>query len=362
MPDPGQSPRYGLARIRVPFAPVALIGVVLVLGLLVAGRGATGEERIGFAQTAPTAGVSRANPVPPGQEAVAGPLRIMVTDVRAGVGAVDQVLAASPNNAPPAAGDTYVLSYVTVRNAGESSVFVSNDDFGLTGSSGVIRRFLTAVPPSPALFGEIEPGATMEGWLVFAAPPDETNLLLVFDSLSLEGTWSDVTMMLLAGATIADAGTPSARVNDAGRDPAQPARLNEPVVAGDWDVELVAVVFGAEVFDLVDYRTGALGAEDASNDTPWLALRFRVTNTGTGGAAAHFPANAFRLADATGALLPDAVTLTPPVPDASGDYYPGASREGWVAFELPSYDPHLIILDPYGTMLPEPDPRYISYE
>lgn len=333
------------------------LAVIIGLGLIVLTLGAL----TGLAQQE-TIGASRADPVPLGQEAIAGPLRITVDEVAAGQPAVDRVLGVTSLNIAPRDGFTFVLAYVTVRNEGADSIFVSNDDFGLTGSSGVIHRFLIARPPEPALFATIDPGAAAEGWVVFEAPADETELLLVFDSLSLPGAWARQTLALLSGASVPDAATPSAVQNEAGRAPENPAGLNVPVVTAAWQVELVDVAFGAEVFELVDYRTGALGAEDANNDTPWLALRVRVTNIGTGGEASFFPPNAFALADATGAPLLDFVTLTPPIPDASGAYYPGASREGWVAFELPSYDPYLVVFDPFDVTVETADPRYFSYE
>jgi hypothetical protein len=340
----------GAAR-RLSLTVIAGLGLIaLTLGVL---TGSAQQE---------TVGTSRADPVPLGQEAIAGPFRIMVNEVAAGQPAVDRVLAVTDLNAAPRDGFTYVIANLTVRNEGEVPIFVSNDDFGLTGSSGVIHRFLIAQPPEPALMATIDPGATAEGWVVFETPADESELLLVFDSLSLPGAWARQTLELLAGARIAGAATPSAAPNDAGTSPETPAGLNVPVVTAAWQVELVDVAVGAEVFELVDYRTGALGAEDASNDTPWLALRVRITNIGTGGEASFFPPNAFGLADTAGAPLLDFVTLTPPVPDASGEYYPGASREGWVAFELPSYDPYLIVLSPYDATVETPDPRYFSYE
>ena len=336
---------------RLSLAVIAGLGlIVLMLGVL---TGSAQQESIG---------ASRANPVPLGQEAIAGPLRITVNEVAAGQPAVDRVLAVTELNVAPRDGFTYVIANLTVRNEGEAPIFVSNDDFGLTGSSGVIHRFLIARPPEPALLATIDPGGTAEGWVVFEAPADETELLLVFDSLSLPGTWARQTLALLADARIPDAATPSAVPNDAGTSPDNPAGLNVPVVTAAWQVELVDVAVGAEVFELVDFRTGALGAEDASNDTPWLALRVRVTNIGTGDEASFFPPNAFELADTTGAPLLDFVTLTPPVPDASGEYYPGAAREGWVAFELPSYDPYLIVFNPYDATVESPEPRYFSYE
>lgn len=353
------STRVGGSPWRSGTRSLMLLLLAGLIGLVVAGPAAGGS--VGAAQTSAT-GESRAEPVPLGQEAVAGPLRITINEVVSGPAAVDRVLAASPRNTPPADGQTFVLADVTVHNEGDAPIFVSNDDFGLTGASGVIYRFLIAQPPEPALAATLEPGATVEGWLVFAAPVTETELLLVFDSLSMPGTWARRTLALGAGSTIPDAARPSAIQNDVGRSPESPAGLNTPIVSGTWQVELVDVAFGAEVFELVDFRTGALGVDDSDNETPWLALRIRVTNVGTGGEPSYFPPNAFALADTTGARLLDVVTLTPPVPDASGDYYPGATREGWVAFELPSYDPYLILFDPYDATTESSDPRYLTYQ
>jgi hypothetical protein len=349
---------------RMAWLTVALVTLVVLSGVitvLLLPSASSWPARSGAAQET-ASGESRADPVPLGQEAVAGPLRVSVREVTSGPTAVDRVLAAADANVAPRDGHTYVLANVVVRNDGDEPIFVSNDDFGLTGSSGVIHRFLLIQPPEPALFATLDPGATAEGWLVFEAPLDETELLLVFDSLSLPGTWARRTLTLLAGSSIADAATPGAAPNEIGISPDTPAGLNTPIVSGTWQVELVDVAVGAEVFELVDYRTGALGVEDSNNDSPWLAIRVRVTNVGTGGVPAFFPPNAFGLADSTGVRLVDFVTLTPPVPDASGDYYPGASREGWVAFELPNYDPHLIVFAPFDATKTTPDPRYLAYE
>lgn len=343
-------------------ATLSLI-LVIIIGVVATLVGhAGGQSSAGFVQQTGSTGASRNDPVPLGQAAIAGPLRITVSDVSSGPAAVERVLATTPSNPAPRQDHTFVLAYVTVGNEGETPVFVSNDDFGLTGSSGIVHRFLIAEPPAPALFATIDPGASAEGWLVFEAPIAETEPLLVFDSLSFPGTWARQTLTLLAGASIPDATTPAAARNDAGLTAEAPAGLNTPIVTETWRVELIDVAVGADVFALVDYRTGALGIEDSNNDSPWLALRVRVTNIDTGGDPSFFPPNAFALADATGAQLLDFVTLTPPVPDASGAYYPGASREGWVAFELPNYDPYLIVFDPYDVTTENPDPRYLTYQ
>ncbi|MFM9108129.1 MAG: hypothetical protein ACKOWF_15685, partial [Chloroflexota bacterium] len=118
---------------------------------------------------------------------------------------------------------------------------------------------------------------------------------------------------------------------------------------------------GAAVFDLVDYRPGALRIEDATgaDGSEWVALRFTITCNAAGGPPATFPGNAFQLADAAGAVIPDVPVLTPPRPDAVGEYFPGASRSGWVAFDVPyEFEPVLIRFQPYPATAAESDPRF----
>ena len=130
------------------------------------------------------------------------------------------------------------------------------------------------------------------------------------------------------------------------------------------------MVRGAPVYDLYppsDYRTTALGRRSAEdpNDADgdggvgWLALRVRITNVRAGDEPAFLPPTAFMLADGEGNALPNALILTPPNPDASGTYYPGASREGWVVLELRAgSDATLVRFLPYRE---DPDPRYLTY-
>ena len=306
-----------------------------------------------------------AEPVPPGEEAVAGPLRLRILEVVVGQAATDRVLAASPANDPPREGVTFVLVNVSARNEGEYPVVLAGDDFALTGDSGLVRRFVGLVPPEPALDGTLDPGAAREGWVVLAAPVDEGGLLLLFDSLSLPGVWADQFLALQDGAVFPGVGSEGAP-NDAGVDPAEPAGFGTPIVTAEWEVELVDVVRGAAVFDLVDYRTGALGVGDATGEadgSEWLALRVRVTNRRADDGPSFLPPNAFALADAAGNALLDSITLTPPRPDAAGAYFPGASREGWVAFDIPLDGADALVrFLPYAATTAAPDPRYLTYE
>ncbi len=350
-----------------PGRPVAAGLLILTVMLGFAGTARGGVEAAQRTHWTPMVvaqapGDSRAEPVPLGEAAAAGPWRMTVVEVVTGPEATERVTEASAVNEPPRSGFTYVAVRVRAENAGDRPLPIGSDDFALTGASGLVRRFTGALAPNPALAGTVEASDAMEGWVVLGAPADEENLLLIYDSLALSGTWADGVFALEEGAAIPDLAAPVDAPNDAGVEVGAPATMNEPVVTADWSVEILEVVEGAAVFDLVDFRTGALGADQANDIDPWLALRVKVTNVRTGGGAAFFPPNAFGLADEAGASVPDVLTLTPPFPDISGTYYPGASREGWVTFELPeAYAASgltLVRFLPYRT---DPDPRFLSW-
>jgi hypothetical protein len=346
----------------------ACIALAVILALLGPGLGPIAGPSLQWARAfvAAIVGESRVAPVPLGEEAEAGPLRIKILEVKRDQVATDAVLAANPVNDPPRQGVTYLAIMLAVRNVGDRPIFVAGTDFALTGQSGIVRRFIGAAPPAPAIDAVLLPGESREGWIVLAAPVEEQQLLLLFDSLSLDGVWADRVIALGLDTTIADAPASLAAANEVGRDPAAPAGLSTPIITNDWQIEILEVVSGAAVFDLVDYRTGALEITDATGEKDqsyWLALRVRVTNVQAGGAVAYLPSNAFVLVDESGDPLLDIATLTPPRPDASGDYYPGASRDGWVAFDVPlDYTAAIVRFLPYPTIAPNPDPRYLRYE
>lgn len=309
-------------------------------------------------------GRSRANPIPLGEAADAGPLEIQVLDVLAGEDAVAAVLGASPMNSEPRDGTTYVAVNLRVRNAGKNPLWINNDDFGLTGDSGLVRRFLGVLPPAPPLDQMLGPGDEATGWIALSAGSDEGNLLLLFDSVSIGGNWADRVLALQDGAAVPDAALRGAEVNDAGSDPAAPLGFGEAAVTAQWAVELLDVVTGEGAFNIVDYRTGALGVEDAvaADGSLWVALQFRVSNAAAGGAEAWFPTSAFVLADESGNAVLDIATLTPPHPDAAGGYYPGGTRAGWVMFDVPlEYTTALVRFLPFAYTTESPDPRYFSF-
>lgn len=346
---------------------VVLLLAVTASGVLVGSVPGTADAWSRSAITAAQPG-SRADPVPFGAEGTAGPWRFAVEEVVVGDGATVLVTDADPLNEPPREGFTYVAVRLRASNASGRPLALTGDDFALTTDSGFVRRFVGAIPPAPAIDGTVAPGETLVGWVVLGARADDANLILLYDSLALDGGWADRAFALAPGAAVADAAAPADMLNDAGISPADPAKLGEPLVTTQWRIEVLEVARGMVVYDLSDRRVQALGPAAADDPTDadgdgavgWVALRLRVGNVQAGGAAAFLPPSAFMLAMADGTAVPNTLTLTPPSPDASGDYYPGASREGWVAFEIPAgYDLGTVRFLPYRT---DTDPRYLTWE
>ena len=342
----------------------AVIGTAIAIGLGLSQAGVIATAQEGTPTIASSIGLTRADPVPLGDPVQAGPVELQVLDVLTGPEAVASVLAASPTNVEPRDGTTYVAVNLSARNTGSQPLSLDNDDFAVTGDSGLVSRFLGVRPPDPALDVTLNPGEASEGWVAFGIPADESSLLLIFDCLELGGSWADRVLALQDGARIPDQTQRIAAPNDAGTDFTTALGIGEPAVTGQWSVELLDVVSSQAAFDLVDYRTGALGAGDATGEdgSVWIALQFRIQNVAAGGELAYFPANAFVLVDDEGNPLLDVVTLTPPRPDAAGGYYPGAQREGWVMFDVPlDYTTATVRFLPFAHTSTSLDPRFFSY-
>ncbi|MFM8593601.1 MAG: hypothetical protein ACKOCK_04330 [Chloroflexota bacterium] len=292
-----------------------------------------------------------------------GPLEITILQMVDGADAAAALAGASPFNQPIIDTLTPVVVTVRVVNRSPVAVHVGNDDFALVGSSGVVRRYLDSRPPEPVLDVTLQPGESAEGNLVFTSAVDEGNRVLISDPSTLGGNWA-VRFLALEplpeSPVIADRPAPNA----IGADAAAPAGLGDLVVTSDWALTLLDVVSGAAVFDLVDYRTGALGPEDAVGDSDgsiWVALRFSITSVSPIDGLATLPATAFALTDLAGVPIEDMITITPPRPDASGSYAPGGAREGWVAFDVPfEMMPILVRFQPYPGFDVSGDARYFA--
>jgi hypothetical protein len=341
-----------------------MIGAAIALGLGMSLAGVVAIAQEGTPTPASSIGLTRAEPAPLGAAVQAGPVEFQVLDVLSGPDAIAAVLAASPTNVEPREGMTYIAVHLSARNNGSQPLWLDNDDFALTGDSGLVWRFLGAQPPDPALAVTLQPGESSEGWVAFGIPVEEDSLLLIFDSLEIGGSWADRVVAIQDGARIPDQSQRTAASNDAGTDFTTALGIGEAAVTEQWSVELLDVVTDTAAFDLVDYRAGALGVGDATgaDGSVWIALRFRIQNVTTGGELAYFPANAFVLVEDGGSPLLDIATLTPPRPDAAGGYYPGAVRDGWVMFDVPmDYATATVRFLPFAQTATSLDPRFFSY-
>ncbi|MCC6674800.1 MAG: SH3 domain-containing protein [Thermomicrobiales bacterium] len=147
--------------------------------------------------------------------------------------------------------------------------------------------------------------------------------------------------------------------NEIGSTPTAPAGVGEAIVTADWVVELQQAVFGHDVYDRSDYRAQAVGDSDPNTIGNWAALEVKITNNQNDAMISHFPATAFSLAFADGSEVFDVWRLTPPLPDVSGDYLPGASFTGWAAFERPAeFSGTLVRFQPFRT---DEDVRYLTW-
>jgi Bacterial SH3 domain len=301
---------------------------------------------------------------PAGLNAVtsAGPWQLTLSQFVRGGDALVQILAASDQNFEPADGVEYLLVSVKATNSGSAPRQIDYDDFSFFGAAGVVRRSFGLVPPSPALMGAVDPGSSLEGWVVGAVESGDENPRALFDSRSLGGDWADRLFNLTSQSQVAGPANPASAVNEAGTSPASPAKVGEPIATAGWIIELQQALFGQDVYDLFpssDYRTTAVGDAAPEFIPNWVALQLKITNNRTGAVVDHLPATAFGLSWADGSLVLDVPLLTPPAPDASGDYFAGGSRLGWVAFERPAtYGGSLVRFQPYRI---DQDVRYLTW-
>lgn len=271
----------------------------------------------------------------------AGPWEMRLLEALTGDDAAAAVAGASGlNPASPGDGLQFVAARISVTNASTASYGVEPDDFAVSGADGIVRRSLVVVPPSPALSGRLAPGAALEGWVVGAAPAGDEGIVLLYDSASISGTWADASFAVSPGATIGVDGKRAAKTNKAGRK-GEAVGVDEVVATREWAVSLQEVVVGPAVYDISPEGTQRLADNYRADNyaiclDTWVALHFRIANNGGDGIARYLSPTAFRVADADGQPVSDVRFLSAPLPEAAGEYLPGAERSGWVAFELPS--------------------------
>lgn len=297
---------------------------------------APGPEAPSF--TAPLVGENRSDPAPSDQPVTAGPWSFTILEYVAGGAASELVANAHWSNASIRDGMQFVAVRLTAANTSSQAEMIQNGDFGVTGDRAVLYRFVDVQPPDPILHGTVQPGESLEGWIVAAAEAGEGNLCLVYDSLTIGGNWADVVIALDADARIADTGERLRSPNQTGGSITSPAAVGEVIATDDWVVTAHQVIEGRAVYNLfpsTDYRTTALGDTFQQGLPYWIGLEVTISNNRAGGDLNHFPATAFIPVDGSDDPFLEALLLTPPNPTVVGGYYPGGTRRGWMLISMP---------------------------
>lgn len=295
--------------------------------------------------------------VPLGQTAGAGFWRLTVQQVQLGDEATATLMAANAGNPDAPEGLTYVLAYLTAENTSGGAQAINLADFAAAGPDGILRRPPALIVPEPALQASVEAGATAEGWVPLTVG-DASNVVLRFASAFLGGAWSEATLALTDGASIpafdAPGGDPSR-----GLSPDAPAGFNETVRTGDWDVTVLEHIAGEAVFNIAEFALQALSGGNPADPevSTWHAVRVRATNVSD--RPAFFSFTALHLAAPDGQAWDHILALTPPLPDAAKEVLPGATREGWAAFQLQSWAT-LDLLRIQPSRIAD-EPRFVSF-
>ena len=324
---------------------------------------------IGFAQSADPA-------TPIGEAVAAGPWQMTLVEVLIGEDAANAAASASDQNPGPGDGLQYIAAHIAATNNATVAMQILPGDFGVVGSSGIVRRNAGVFAPSPELNGLVQPGETLDGWILSSAESDATDLVLQYDSTTLSGTWADHTFAISDSAGFQPSRERAADRDRDGRDPGNPVGPDRVIATADWTIKIVDVVTGAAVNDISPEATQRLaqsyvsgGGEYAICLDAWVAIQIEATNNGDDGLTRYMSATAFQLADIDGSAVLNVRSLTAPDPDLSGDYAAGATRTGWIAFEKPSlckgdelnlqYDADLLRFQPFRTT---EDVRYLTWD
>lgn len=291
--------------------------------------------------------------VPFGQPVDAGPWRLTIVDGQLGEAAYSTIVATNEGNEQAPDGLAWALAYLTAENTSDQTRVINLSDFAATGTDGVLRRPPAMECPEPALQATVEPGGIAEGWIPFHVN-DTANVLLWFSSPFLGGSWSQAWMALTDGAAVPAFG-PVPGDSGLGQTPGAPAAFGETVRTGNFDVTLLEQAFGQTVYDMAEFGLRAL-AGSTGYDT-WMAVKVQATNVSD--RPAFFSYTALQLAAFDGEAWDNIMALTAPPPDAAKELLPGATREGWAAFELTPWSAlELIRVQP---SLVTDEPRFVSF-
>ena len=272
-------------------------------------------------------------PVTPiGQPVEAGVWRLTVVEAQLGDDAATAITSTNGGNPDAPEGLVYALARVSAENTSDQPRIVNLSDFAGTGTDGILRRPPALIVPDPPLQARVEAGDAVEGWVPVVVN-DAANALLWFQSPFLGGDWAEAVFALADGAAVPAFDPPG---DDPGRGetPEAAAGFNETVRTGGWDISVTEHISGEAVYSISEFALQALAGGNPADPevASWHAVKVRATNIGD--RPAFFSFTSLHVADANGEAWDHLLALTPPPPDAAKEVLPGATREGWAAFQL----------------------------
>ena len=299
-------------------------------------------------------GLSRGVPHPMGARVTTSDWALEVLHVVRGEEAWLRLHAANTFNERPPEGWEYLLLKLeaTFRARDRDAETLALD---VTGDGGVLYGGFAAVPPDPRLDVDFTRGATQTGWHTFLIPKDESELLLVFQSM-LESEAPYHYVALEEGARhLVDFSLEKLRPTDLGRDPAAPAPLGSTVTTEEWQVTVEQVLWDEAAWD-------ALLAANQFNDPPaenrrYLLVEARVRYIGVVEGPVILSSYDFSVTGSDG-LIYTLPALVEPEPILSGYLFPGGEVTGWVALETDRFIEAPVLI--FSPSYQESEIRYLA--
>lgn len=269
-----------------------------------------------------------------GDVAALGPWRLTLIGSVGGAEADELVAGWNSANAAAPDGLSYVVATLSVENIGTLDQVIGLSDFLVTGKDGVIRRPPTISIGDQALQGIVAPGGTLTGYVPLLVD-DFESCVLWFESTLLGGNWANATFALGPSAEVPTFPTTTSASDHVEGSVDSPAAFGEFIKIGDWEVTLTDIAEGQAVFDIATLGLRALGQSVPEDIQNWLAVYGKIKNVAP--VKAYFSPTALLLADESGEPWDHILALTPPPPDLRCYLLPGASHEGWAAFQRTDY-------------------------
>ncbi len=310
------------------------------------------------------AGLSRSNPLPLGTEFVGNNWSITVTGVTRGEEAAQIVADANIFNEPPREGYEYLIADISLTNISEDDEAKAAPhaiDLRVTGDRNTLYPNASVAPPK-RLEGELFPGGTAEGQLVFEVPSDEGNLQFRVAELWSFDPEAARFIAIDEGASVApDPALQDIKPTDVGRKRAAPARIGDTLVTDYWQFSILEAVRGDEAAQMV--ADASLLNEPAPDGQEYVVVKLAARYLGTGKPDFSETIDAYYL-KITGEdnVVYDRPWVVDPAPTLNATLYPGGETEGWVILTAGQGEKGLLLIFEPTFSFSSEDVRYIALD